>query len=125
MLDPGAILRIGLARRTGRLRSEAIGKHRARPVVGLFGSQNNQLATQRPWGWSYPNKPIERRQRAQKKSPLPDEAAQAKALKLAKEVYGEEWTAAKTPSQKRELGDRNSSTAADESENDPPAATSC
>ena len=56
----------------------------------------------------------------QKKSPLPDEATQAKALKLAKEVYGEAWTAAKIPSQKRELAQKFLH-AADESENDPPS----
>ncbi len=54
----------------------------------------------------------------QKRSPAPDEAAQAAALKLAKEVYGEAWTAAKAPGQKRELAQKLLH-GADESENDP------
>ncbi len=55
---------------------------------------------------------------SKKRSPLPDDAAQAKALKLAKEVYGQEGAAAKTPSQKSDLA-KKLLQAADESRNDP------
>jgi hypothetical protein len=84
-------------------------------VVGLFGSQNvnSQL---NGLGLILSKKPII--PASQKRSPLPDEAAQAKALKLAKEVYGQEGAAAKTPSQKSELA-KKLLHAADESKNDP------
>ncbi len=86
-------------------------------VVGLIGSQNlnpelNGL------GLVLSDKPIVAA--PQKKSPPPDEATQATALKLAKEVYGEAWTAAKIPSQKRELAQKLLH-GADESENDLPS----
>ena len=86
------------------------------PVVGLFGSQNNNSQLN-GLGLVLSDKPIVSPPR-EKKSPLPDEAAQAKALKLAKEVYGEDWAAAKTPSQKRDLAQK-LLRGADESENDP------
>ncbi len=85
------------------------------PVVGLFGSENNQSQLN-GLGLVLSNKSIE--PPAGKKLPLPDEAAQANALKLAKEVYGEEWKAAKSPSQKRELATKILHSA-DESDNDP------
>ena len=37
---------------------------------------------------------------ATKKIPVPAESAQDEAMKLIKEVYGDEWDAAKTPAQK-------------------------
>ena len=42
-------------------------------------------------------------QEAAKKSPVPAATAQAEATKLIKEVYGDEWAAAKTPAQKSAL----------------------
>ncbi len=84
-------------------------------VVGLFGSQgiNSQL---NGLGLVLSNKPIVAD--AGKQLPLPDEAAQAKALKLAKEVYGGEGAAAKSPSEKRDFA-KKLLHAADESKNDP------
>ncbi len=73
------------------------------PVIGVFGSQNNNSEIN-GLGLILSNKPIVVAAAAQKKLPLPSEAAQAQALKLAKEVYGEAWAAAKSPSQKREPG---------------------
>ena len=86
----------------------------------MFGSQNANSELN-GLGLVLSDKPIVAA--PQKKLPVPDEAAQATALKLAKEVYGEDWTAAKSPSQKRELAQKLLH-GADESENDPPAATS-
>jgi len=40
---------------------------------------------------------------AQEKAPVPSEEAQAEALELIKEVYGEEWKNAETPAQKQAL----------------------
>lgn len=40
---------------------------------------------------------------AQDKSPIPSDEAQAKALELIKEVYGQKWDAAKTSAQKQAL----------------------
>ena len=88
-------------------------------VVGLFGSQNNNSELN-GLGLVLSNKPIiaANPQTKQNRSPLPNEAAQAKALKLAKEVYGQAWTAAKIPSQKHDLAQKFLH-GADESENDP------
>ena len=86
-------------------------------VVGLVGSQNNNSELN-GLGLILSNKAVAAA--PQNKSPLPDEATQAKALKLAKEVYGEAWAAAKAPSQKRDLAQKFLH-AADESENDPPS----
>ena len=91
-------------------------------AVGLFGSQNRNnvninLSPLNGLGLVLSNKPIVVAA-PQKRSPPLDEAAQAKALKLAKEVYGESWTAAKTATQKRELAQKLLQ-GADENENDP------
>ena len=86
-----------------------------RPIVGLFGSQNNN-AELNGLGLLVSTRPIV--SAPQKKLPAPDEAAQAQARKLAKEVYGGDWTAAKTASQKRDLAQKILH-AADDSENDP------
>ena len=43
---------------------------------------------------------------AAKKTPVPNAAAQAEATKLIKEVYGDEWAAAKTCADKRALAQK-------------------
>jgi hypothetical protein len=86
-------------------------------VVGLIGSQNSNSELN-GLGLVLSNKPIAAG--PQKRLPLPDEAAQAKSLKLAKEVYATEWAAAKSPTQKRDLADKLLH-AAEESQNDLPS----
>ena len=45
-------------------------------------------------------------QEAEKKPPIPGSAAQAEAMKLIKEVYGDEYADAKTPGQKAGIGEK-------------------
>ena len=57
-------------------------------------------------------------QEAAKESPIPDSAAQAEAMKLIKEVYGDEYAGAKTPGQKQALA-KKLMKKADDTQNDP------
>ena len=50
--------------------------------------------------------PVSPPEAGQKKFPIPDDAAQAEATKLIKEVYGDEWAAAKTAAQKQSLAEK-------------------
>ena len=87
------------------------------PAVGLAGVLNNNSELSN-LALILSKKPIATA--PDKQSPVPDGDAQAKALKMAKEVYGEEWTAAKTANEKRALAQKLLH-AADESENDLPS----